>query len=240
MMPETRRKDDPDTTPTALTLAAATFLVQALELNDDPAAIAGEFVALKEDQNASIQTVQLDSSIGPAAFLVYVYALRDSDTSGNSGQELYETGRETLIQAADRDTPGPRMVAHADTDTYGFILATTPATWRALRGEPVESQEATASDLPQMPVSAKERASIAEDLHTALREANQVAQKWLTAIQATEQPREGDHLAFTEEEIALALHVMDDANIRPMLTSLNLLIASAQEQAENVVKRPKA
>lgn len=239
-MPDSRPENDTDQTPAALTLAAASFLVQALELADDPATIAGEFATIKEDPNASIHSVQLDSSIGPAAFLVYAYALKETDAEGNTGQQLYEAGSMTLTQAAERDTPGPRMVAHANTDAYGFILATTPATWRALQGEGPGSLEATTADLPLTPVSKEERASIAEDLHRTLRDANSTAQKWLGAIQAAGQTSGGDKLDFTEEELALALHVMDDANIRPLLTSLNLLIASAQEQAGTIANRPDA
>ncbi|CAN5827272.1 hypothetical protein BH20CHL2_BH20CHL2_13210 [soil metagenome] len=232
-MTDPRSEDEPKQPPSELTLAAATFLVQALGLGDDPATIAREFVTIKEESNASIHSVQLDSSIGPAAFLVYVYDLQEVDQKGASGGDLYETGRLTLDQAADRDTPGPRMVAHADTDTLGFILATTPATWRALQGESAEGLEATAEDLPRTAASAEARSSAAEDLHRTLREANSNALAWLTAVQ-TEAQSGDDALDFSEEELALALHVMDDANIRPLLTSLNLLIATAQEQAGNV------
>ncbi len=233
IMSDSGFEDEANPTPPSLTLAAATFLVQALGLGDDPAVIASEFTTLKEESNASIHSVQLDSSIGPAAFLVYSYSLQEVDKSGTSGGDLYESGRMTLSQAADRDTPGPRMVAHADTDTLGFILATTPATWRALQGETADELEATSADLPQTPASAEQRASAAEDLHRALREANNYAQEWLTAVQSAQQA-DDDNSGFSEEELALALHVMDDANIRPLLTSLNLLIATAQQQAGNV------
>lgn len=232
-----------DTTPSApspLAQAAASFLAQALELPDDPAALADELVTIKEDSNASIHSVELDSSIGPAAFLIYAYVLREVDKSGASGGDLYETGRVTLMRTADRDTPGPRMVAHADTGAYGFILATTPATWRALRGETPDPLEASQEDPPRTSVSIEERGSVAEDLHRQLRAANDTARQWLSAVQASGQSSESDLVDFTEEELALALHVMDDANIRPLLTSLNLLIASAQERAGNVVKRPES
>ncbi|MDQ3613025.1 MAG: hypothetical protein M3412_01745 [Chloroflexota bacterium] len=233
-MTDSPSDDERKQTPSELTLAAASFLVQALGLGDDPATIAGEFVIIKEDSNASIHSVQMDSSVGPAAFLVYVYDLQEVDQKGASGGDLYETGRMTLDQAADRDTPGPRMVAHADTDTLGFILATTPATWRALRGESAAGLDVTAGNLQQTAASAESRSSAAEELHRTLREANSNALAWLTAVQAEAQNSGDDALEFSEEELALALHVMDDANIRPLLTSLNLLIATAQEQAGNM------
>ncbi len=233
-MTDSPSDDERKQTPSELTLAAASFLVQALGLGDDPATIAGEFVIIKEDSNASIHSVQMDSSVGPAAFLVYVYDLQEVDQKGASGGDLYETGRMTLDQAADRDTPGPRMVAHADTDTLGFILATTPATWRALQGESAAGLDVTAGNLQQTAPSAESRSSAAEELHRTLREANSNALAWLTAVQAEAQNSGDDALEFSEEELALALHVMDDANIRPLLTSLNLLIATAQEQAGNM------
>lgn len=233
-MTDSPSDDERKQTPSELTLAAASFLVQALGLGDDPATIAGEFVIIKEDSNASIHSVQMDSSVGPAAFLVYVYDLHEVDQKGASGGDLYETGRKTLDQAADRDTPGPRMVAHADTDTLGFILATTPATWRALQGESAAGLDATAGNLQQTAPSAESRSSAAEELHRTLREANSNALAWLAAVQAEAQNSGDDALEFSEKELALALHVMDDANIRPLLTSLNLLIATAQEQAGNM------
>lgn len=238
-MPDPGTNNEPEQTVPPLTLAAATFLVQALELSDDPATIAAEFETIKEDPHASIHSVQLESSIGPTAFLVYVYAFLETDDEGHSGRDLYESGRETLVQAADRDTPGPRMVAHADTEAFGFILATTPATWRALMGEAPAPSEATPADLPQTSVSAEERASLAEDLHRSIREANANAEKWLASIQDSGTTPSADDLDFSEEETALALHVMDDANIRPLLTSLNLLITSAQKQAARLTQEPE-
>jgi hypothetical protein len=58
-------------------------------------------------------------------------------------------GLATLQQAARLATPGPRAVAHADDDVFGFILATTPGTYRALTGEAPSATEieATTADL---------------------------------------------------------------------------------------------
>lgn len=232
--------DPQPTNPGPLALAAATFLTQALELSDNPAMIAPELTSLKEDANASIYSVELDSSIGVAAFLVYVYAMEESDGEGTSGKELYEAGLTTLQQAADRDTPGPRMVAHADSEAFGFILATTPATWRALQGEEAPSMVATEADLPMIEMSVEQRASVAEDLHRSLREANDHAKTWLGAIRKAGANADDDTLSFTEEETALALFVLDNANVQPMLTALNLLVTSAQEQAGKMITTSQA
>lgn len=225
--------------PSPLALAAASFLTQALELSEEPATIVPELTTIKEELNVAIYSVELDSSIGNAAFLVYVYALQDSDEDGMSGADLYQAGLTTLRQAAARDTPGPRLVAHADTDTVGFILATTPATWRRLQGEE-PSLIATEADLPQTEMSTEQRASVAEDLHRALKEANDHARTWLAAIRAAGKNATEDDLAFTEAETALALFVLDNANVSPLLNALNVLVTSAQEQAGRMITTNQA
>jgi hypothetical protein len=217
--------DDTATPPSPLALAAASFLAQALELDDDPDAIAGELTGINETGTTAVYSVELDSSIGAAAFLVYVYAL----DAGGDGAELYQQAMTTLAQSAARDTPGPRLVANAETEQVAFILATTPATWRRLQGEE-PAIVATEADLLTTGVSAEERASLAEDLHRSLKEANDHARDWLAAIRSADTGDAGD-LDFTEAETALALHVLDEANVAPLLTALNLLIASAQDRA---------
>ena len=54
--------------PIALRLAA--FINEALELDEDPSDLAEEILPFKRDQNAGISTIELDSSIGVAAFLI--------------------------------------------------------------------------------------------------------------------------------------------------------------------------
>lgn len=231
--------DQPQPTSSPLALGAASFLTQALEINEDPTTIVPELTVIKEDDNAAIYSVELDSSIGSAAFLVYVFALQESDGEGKTGAELYHAGLTTLHQAAERDTPGPRLVAHADTETAGFILATTPATWRRLQGEE-PAPIATEADLPQTAMSEEQRAAVAEDLHRTLNEANGHARSWLAAIRSAGASTEGDELTFTEAETALALFVLDNTNVSPMLTALNLLVTSAQEQAGKLISTSQA
>src|SRR5215218_149859 len=120
-------------------LKAAAFLVQALDLMDDPHTVAEDVLELKRDVNAGIYTAQFDSSVGITAFLVYVYDLAVPDAEGRTGRDLFESDRQTLETAAERDVPGPRIMAHALTADDGFILTTTPATYRALTGQPPSS-----------------------------------------------------------------------------------------------------
>lgn len=224
---------------TDLATAAATFLNQVLNLGDDPATLAGDLSAIKRDQNAAIFTIQLDSSVGPAAFLVYIYILDVTGGDGHTGKDLFDAGLETLQQARARNTPGPRAVAHAESDVHGFILATTPGTYRALTGDTgTETLEPSPADLPATAATDEVRSEAAEELHKLLRSANEQAHTWLNAIQAAsrrEPAAEGDLLAFTEEETALALFLLDDESIGDLLRALNLLVATAQQQTADAL-----
>lgn len=224
----------------AIARAAAAFLGQVLGLDETPGALAGDLSPIKRDANAAIFTVQLESSVGPAAFLVYAYLLDARGGDGRTGKETFDGGLETLQQAAVNDSPGPRAVAHAETDEYGFILATTPGTYRALVGEPnPEDLEARPSDLLPTGELERLRSERAEDLLRLLREANQVAADWLSALQGSGQSLdpEGDEIvAFTEYETELALFLLDDDSIGSLLRALNVLVATAQEQAAAAIE----
>jgi hypothetical protein len=214
-------------------LAAAAFLGEVLEI-PNPASLAPDLSAIKRDTNASIYTIQLDSSVGPAAFLVYAYLLKERGGDGHTGQELFENGLTTLQQAAQRATPGPRAVAHADDDTYGFILATTPGTYRALTGEaPTASEiEATTANLIPVEDASRIRSELAQELLLSLKQANQQAVDWLKAIQSVDAAGGNeDFLEFTSDETELALYLLDDNSISSLLNALNLLVTSAQQGA---------
>lgn len=217
---------------------AATFLGQVLGISETPDYLASDLSPIKRDANASIFTIQLDSSVGPAAFLVYAYVFDQRGGDGRTGKELFDAGLVTLQQAAQRAAPGPRAVAHAETEAFGFILATTPGTYRALTGEldPTEAVATNAADPIAVEASAEIRSEIAQELLRALRSANQHATDWLAAIQAASQSDLDDDviddlLVFTEEETELALYLLDDESIGNLLRALNLLVASAQQQA---------
>lgn len=220
---------------------AATFLGEVLDIAD-AAMLADDLSAIKRDANASIYTIQLDSSVGPAAFLVYAYQLHERGGDGHTGQELFENGLATLQQAAQRATPGPRAVAHAEDGTYGFILATTPGTYRALTGEAPSGGEleATPADLLPVDDAARIRSELAQELLASLKQANQQATDWLRAIQSVEAAGSGsndDLLAFTSDETELALYLLDDNSIGSLLNALNLLVTSAQQGASAVLEQ---
>lgn len=219
-----------------LMMATAQFLIQALELDDSPEAIANDLSVMKRDSNAAISSIQLDTSIGLAGFLVYTYVLNRTSGDGKSGKELFDTGLETLQLAQSRNTPGPRPVAHADTDEYGFILATAPGTWRALMGHTsTDSIEAQPDDVLTTGNTETIRSDAASELFELLQKANTQAQTWLNAMQAAsrqaqENPDEG-MITFTESETELAIFLLDDDSVGSLLRAMNMLVATAQDQA---------
>ena len=225
-----------------LAMASAAFLAQVLDLEDDPAILTDDLAAIKRDQNAAIYTIQLESSVGPAAFLVYTYVLDATGGDGHTGRELFDAGLATLQQAAARNTPGPRAVAHAETDEHGFILATTPGTYRALAGEAPPALEPQPADLPSTEDTERIRSEAAEELLRLLQEANAHARTWISAIQsagASEGPigdDVDDLIEFTETETELALFLLDDASIGDLLRSLNMLVSTAQQRAAEAIQ----
>ncbi len=217
-------------------LKAAAFLAQALDLTTDPSELAPEMVALKRDIGSGVHSIELSSSVGPAAFLIYDYQLAVFDSQGVGGWARFETDLKTLERAADLDTPGPRILAHATADDEAFILATTPAMHRALTGTGSETDlEATEADLLPGPETTIIRQEAANELMSLLRSADEEARRWLRAIQSegrlASNAENGGFLDFGEAESALALYLLDDRSIQNLLKALNLLVAGAKEQA---------
>lgn len=207
----------------------AAFVNEALELDEDPGNLAEEILPFKRDQNAGISTIELESSIGVAAFLIYHYELNTADDDGRPGSELFQTDLRTLERAATLNTPGPRIIAHAVTDDEAFILATTPATHRALTG--TGSEEST----PTIPDDARDevRKETATNLLRLLSEANAQARDWLAAIQLSGESSSAEQVDFHAEETGLALFLLDESNIRQLLQVLNLMVQSAKTDLPN-------
>ncbi|MGH2531218.1 MAG: hypothetical protein ACRDJW_02820 [Thermomicrobiales bacterium] len=226
-----------DTGPDTQLPRIAAFLAQALDLEDDPNTLATELRALKRDANAGIWTIELDSSVGPAAFLVYHYQLSINAEDGRSGQELFDADLAILEQTSERGTPGPRILAHALADDEAYILATTPATYRALSGEASASDDLDSVDtLPPSSNPDHVRREAASELLTLLQSANDQARLWLSAIAAhganrADEPDEEIAIEFNDEEAALALFLLDDRGMPHVLRTLNLLIESAHRHA---------
>jgi hypothetical protein len=198
----------------------ASFIVQALDLELEPAELLDEIVALKRDETSGISAVELQSSIGPAPLLVYHYQI------GNGRRARFDADVATLEKAAALETPGPRIVAHAVTEDEAYILATTPSVQRGLTGQPEPAPRR-----PPVPVG-RARTSVPDRLVDKLREANRLAGDWLTAVRSA--GVEGEELSLTEQEAALALFLLDEQSIRDLLQALNVLLTSARNQTNQM------
>ena len=208
--------------PIALRLAA--FVNEALDLDEDLNALAVEILPFKRDVNAGISTIELDSSIGVAAFLIYHYELNVTDDAGETGSGLFQSDLRTLERATTLNTPGPRIVAHAVTDDEAFILATSPATHRALTGADEDDSP------PVVPEDAREdvRKETATNLLRLLSEANAQARDWLAAMQLSGEAASASQIDFYPEETGLALFLLDESSIRQLLQVLNVMVQSAR------------
>lgn len=214
----------------------AAFAIQALDLEESPESIAESIEPFKRETVAGISTLELDSSIGSVAFLIYHYTLGAIDDNGKTGATIFEDEVQVLERAAKLDTPGPRIMAHAVTDDEAYILATSPAVHRALttpaHGDSADQVDGAAS---AQDIDSARRDSAAA-LADTLVEANRLAKQWLTAIRAAgEQDDEVEHneiVSFNEEETALALMLFDDANSKELLQAMNLAIETAKQSIE--------
>jgi hypothetical protein len=226
-------------------LKIASFMIQALDLDVDPSALAPDLVEMKRDPNAGISSIELDSSVGPAAFLIYDYQLAVLDGAGKTGQATFEADLATLERASSLDAPGPRILAHAISGDEAFILATTPAVHRALTGAGAASEiEATEAELLPGSETARIRSEAAEELLSLLRAADGQAQRWLRAIRADASlgAAEGgsDLVEFNPAEAELALFLLDERSIQHVLQALSLLVEGAKAQAETTRNGPVA
>jgi len=215
-------------------LRAAAFLCEALGFDLDPAVIAPDVAVLKNDPFARVYTAELESTVGTAAFLIYQYLLTELAADGRNGHDIFRADLETLEIAAERDTPGPRILAHATTDDEAYILATTPAIHRALMGlDASESVEATESDLPPGSNTAAIRRESADELLRLLKLSNDQARRWLAAMHSEGLlAQSGEDLAFGQEEAALALFLIDDKSIQDLLRLLAVMVDATRRQAE--------
>ncbi len=196
---------------------AATFLIEMLDLEDDIDAVAQELTLVDRNQVVTVFAAEFESSVGPAAFLVYVYRLDQTGDDGRKGSERFSEDQETLATAARLDTPGPRALGQAEADGHGLILATSPAVFRALQGIPDP-----ASDKPKPAMSPaavlKARQDQAQRLLRLLRSANRAAETWLEAIDAAEDPTR------IPEETELTLYLNDEESIKSLLLAVNRLL----------------
>lgn len=215
-------------------LRAAAFLTEVLELDLDPVAIAEDLVIVNDEVGVTTYAAELEASFGPAAFLIYVYDLAPHD-GGGAIRDRYESDIATLQTAAERDAPGPRLLANGEGDAEAFLLATTPATFRLLAGEAFAPDTEPPIMLHPDADAAALRRDAATELLTHLRAANLAAGTWLAALQADgggADENDEETIEFNEEETELALYLLDDRGIQNVLRAINLFITAARSAAE--------
>ena len=210
-----------------LTQAIAEFVVEALDLEDSPDSLHDEIEPFQRESTAGISTIELQSSSGVLAFLVYHYLIDETDDEGQSGADRFEKDLKVIERATKLDTPGPRILAHALRDGRAFILATSPATHRLLTGAPEPADDVLA--IPRTPAEAENlRRNAAAGLSDTLRQANRFASTWLAAVRTDQSVGDETDTAaridFNEEETELAMFLLDQSNVRELLHVMNLMI----------------
>ena len=193
---------------------ASAFVAQALAIPGEPEQLADDLTLVGDDGVAATFAIELESTAGAVAFLVYVYRLASRDADGASGRKRMERDLATMAEAERLDAPGPRPVAQADAGPLGFVLATTPAMLRTLSGD-VSGTEAPA---------ALDRGEAATALLERLLAAEAAARAWLASV--PEAPSER-----TPEEAELALHLLEPGNLEPLLAAIRRLTATAPGDA---------
>ncbi len=215
-------------------LHAAAFLIQALDLDQDPNDIVDDLATVHAENGVTTFATEFETSFGSAAFLVYVYDFA-SASSGGDVRARYTSDIDTLQTAAARDSPGPRLLANGDGEREGFILATTPATYRVMTSADSGQDLHGPSPLPRDLDVGATRHDSAIELLKPLRAANLAAGAWLAAlhvdgstVSSDANAETSDTVEFNEAETELALFLLDDRSIENVLRALNLFITAAR------------
>ncbi len=208
-----------------LDLLAARFIIDTLSLDLVPEVLVPTLNRIERDDNTAVYAVQLESSVGPAAFLVYGYETGLTGQRGADSQQRYATDVRTLEVAQSRNVPGPRLIASGELAGNLFVLATDPQTFAALAGAEASTNAATDSEREREPVELRRDA--AEKLVTLLRDADRQAGRWLRAVdrQETSATSEPIPLAFDDVETELALYLLGPDGV---LTLASRVLESAQ------------
>lgn len=209
-------------------LLAARFIIDTLSLDLVPEVLVPTLNRIERDDNTAVYAVQLESSVGPAAFLVYGYETSLTGQRGAESQQRYATDVRTLEVALSRDVPGPRLIASGELGGNRFVLATDPQTFAALAGVDARTETATDSERERDP--AELRRDAAGELITLLRDADRQAGRWLRAFDRQESgaTAEPTSLAFDDVETELALYLLGPDGIRNVLTLASRILESAQ------------
>ena len=211
------------------TVRAAAFLTQALGLPPGTD-VTADLATISTTPGRTVYATRVETATGPAAFVVYAYDLATVDASATPPGD-FERDLETITRATEDDTPGPRILAHAQDGGHAFILATSPATFRALAGTPGETDpEGDLATLPPGTDRDAARRDAATHLLRLLRQADLHASVWFAAIDGPngDGADQTDHLDFNDAEAELALFLLDERSIQRLLRLLQVYIAAAK------------
>jgi hypothetical protein len=222
----------------ALDLLAARFIIDALSLELVPEVLVPTLNRIERDDQTAVYAVQLESSVGPAAFLVYGYETGQNGKRGAESQQRYATDLRTLEVAQSRNVPGPRLIASGELGGNRFVLATDPQTFAALAGVAVTEPPEGGSDRDREP--AELRRQSAEALITLLRDADRQAGRWLRAIDRQRVAEDANTsgssvIAFDDMETELALYLLGPNGIRNILTLASTILETAQSGTASFV-----
>jgi hypothetical protein len=179
--------------------AAAAFLGEALSLAGAHEEIEAGLETIHAGEQEAVFAAELETSGGPVAFLIYAFR------SSGDGPDRQSEAVETMLRAAEFETPGPRLVAEAEAAGWGMLLATTPAGLAILAGEEADPHALEPERGPRLDAAA--RAQAADALLDALRTANERAAELGRML-----PPPGAE-DWTTEERALMLFLLDPGSL---------------------------
>ena len=193
---------------------AAQVVAQALGVSGDAEELVGDLHVVARDDRDATFAIELSAGGNSAAFLVYGFDLAEVDSDGKDGEARLKAALATMETAAGLGAPGPRAVAHAIDERFGYVLATTPENLRRMTGEPVPADPAPTLTAEER---RRRRAEAAEQLAEHLRGAERAAAVWLEAV------GEGAAERLTEET-ELALHLLEPGHLDLMMRAISRLI----------------
>lgn len=196
-------------------LVAASFIAEALGLEGKPAELAADLVEIGSAPLLATYAVELDSSRGRVALLIWLYDLDRVDDANVNGRQQRDRDLEMLEAAVRLGAPGPRLIASGEVGRWGAVLATTPGDHARLGGQAV----ASAANLSNTPMATDDRARLAGELLVALRRSVYLAETYLAA---SEQSAER-----TSEEAELGLFLTDPRSLEPLLGLVRRTIVEA-------------
>ncbi|MGI9254744.1 MAG: hypothetical protein ACR2J8_13455 [Thermomicrobiales bacterium] len=204
--------------------AAGAFLGEALGWPGAPEEIGSHLEHVRTEGGETIYAAEIETETDSIPIMVFAYELND-DGIARRGEAVA-----TMMRAGELGTPGPRLVAEAEVDDWGLLLATTPAGLAILTGREdggVGEAEAENGEPALHPAySAAMRAHAADALLEALREANARAADlaWILP-----EPGMGE---LTVEERALSLFLLDPSSLGDLMHVMRRLVEDASQAAQ--------